>query len=119
MAEEWGVDIRQLAAKIKNFILNAVQDGEIIQTKGTVSGERFDGYLRICILLLGLRIWIPWIRFKVKKLDPDPHTGYGHSQAGLFFMYPVPPFFFKYCVIFRPSDLLCDSLRGHLIETRM
>ncbi len=34
MAEEWGVDIRQLAAKIKNFILNAVQDGEIIQTKG-------------------------------------------------------------------------------------
>jgi hypothetical protein len=34
MAEEWGVDIRQLASKIKNFILNAVQDGEIIQTKG-------------------------------------------------------------------------------------
>jgi hypothetical protein len=34
MAEEWGVDIRQLANKIKNFILNAVSDGEIIQTRG-------------------------------------------------------------------------------------
>jgi hypothetical protein len=48
MAEEWGVDIRQLAAKIKNFILNAVQDGEIIQTKG-------EWWIRI---LLRLRIWI-------------------------------------------------------------
>jgi hypothetical protein len=42
MAEEWGVDIRQLAAKIKIFILNAVQDGEIIQTKGNVV-DVFDG----------------------------------------------------------------------------
>jgi hypothetical protein len=48
MAEEWGVDIRQLAAKIKNFILNAVQDGEIIQTKGECW----------ILILLGFRIWI-------------------------------------------------------------
>jgi hypothetical protein len=37
MAEEWGADIRHLAPKIKNYILSAVKDGELIQTKGIVS----------------------------------------------------------------------------------
>ena len=38
MAEEWGVDIRHLAPKIKNFLLNAIKDGEILQTKGEQKG---------------------------------------------------------------------------------
>ena len=34
LAEEWGVDIRSLAAKIRNYVINAVSDGELKQTKG-------------------------------------------------------------------------------------
>ena len=34
MAEEWGVNIQLLATKIKAFIINAVSDGELKQTKG-------------------------------------------------------------------------------------
>ena len=34
IAEEWGVDIKALAAKIRNYVINAVSDGELKQTKG-------------------------------------------------------------------------------------
>jgi len=41
MAEEWGVNIKFTAGKIKNFIINAVEDGELIQTKGKGANGRF------------------------------------------------------------------------------
>merc|ERR1719362_1873002 len=34
MAEEWRLVIPDYAKKIKNFVLEAVEDGEVIQTKG-------------------------------------------------------------------------------------
>ena len=34
MAEEWGLVIPDYAKKIKKFVLEAVEDGEVIQTKG-------------------------------------------------------------------------------------
>lgn len=41
MAEEWGADVKSLASKIKNYITNAVADGELIQTKGKGASGRF------------------------------------------------------------------------------
>ena len=34
MAEEWGLIIPKYGEKIKRFVLQAVEDGEVIQTKG-------------------------------------------------------------------------------------
>ena len=34
MAEQWGLNIPKIAPKIKKYILAAVDDGEIKQTKG-------------------------------------------------------------------------------------
>ena len=36
MAEEWGVNIKAISTKIKNYITNAVEDGEVIQRKGGI-----------------------------------------------------------------------------------
>ena len=33
MSDVWGVDTKQLAKKIKNYIINAVNDGELKQTR--------------------------------------------------------------------------------------
>ena len=34
MAEEWGLIIPKYGEKIKRFVLQAIEDGEVIQTKG-------------------------------------------------------------------------------------
>merc|ERR1711971_1452236 len=41
MAEEWGLIIPDYAKKIKNFVLEAVEDGEVSQTKGKGLSGRF------------------------------------------------------------------------------
>jgi len=41
MAEEWGLVIPDYAKKIKKFVLEAVEDGEVIQTKGKGLSGRF------------------------------------------------------------------------------
>merc|ERR1711860_298259 len=42
MRDEWGIEIKPtIATKIKNFILNAVEDGDLIQTKGKGANGRF------------------------------------------------------------------------------
>ena len=37
MAEQWGLNIPKIAPKLKKYILAAVEDGEIKQTKGKAS----------------------------------------------------------------------------------
>merc|ERR1719509_372887 len=41
MAEEWGLIIPKYGEKIKRFVLQAVEDGEVIQTKGKGLRGRF------------------------------------------------------------------------------
>ena len=36
LQDEWGVDLPPLLTKIKNFIVNSVKDGELIQRKGNL-----------------------------------------------------------------------------------
>ena len=41
MAEEWGINIQTYAPKIKKYILKAVENGELLQTKGKGAAGRF------------------------------------------------------------------------------
>merc|ERR1712112_91280 len=41
MAEEWGINIQTYAPRIKKYILKAVENGELLQTKGKGAAGRF------------------------------------------------------------------------------
>merc|ERR1740129_1919573 len=56
IAEEWGVDVKALAPKIKSYIMKAVEFGEIKQTKGKGANGRFT---------------VPGL--KIKKKKPKSH----------------------------------------------
>lgn len=52
MAETWDVNIKQLNTKIKNYIINAVEDGELIRKSGSGIAGRFT---------------VPGMKYKPKK----------------------------------------------------
>jgi len=52
MAETWDVNIKQINTKIKNFITNAVEDGELIRKSGSGISGRFT---------------VPGMKYKPKK----------------------------------------------------
>merc|ERR1712226_1589532 len=41
MAEEWGINVQTYAPKIKKYLLKAVENGEVVQTKGKGAAGRF------------------------------------------------------------------------------
>ena len=47
MAETWDVNIKQINTKIKNFITNAVEDGELIRKSG-----KYQFFLMIIMLII-------------------------------------------------------------------
>lgn len=52
MAENWDVNIKQINTKIKNYIINAVEDGELIRKSGSGISGRFT---------------VPGMKYKPKK----------------------------------------------------
>eukprot|EP00088_Acartia_fossae_P070901 TRINITY_DN9604_c0_g1_i13.p1 TRINITY_DN9604_c0_g1~~TRINITY_DN9604_c0_g1_i13.p1 ORF type:complete len:509 (-),score=155.29 TRINITY_DN9604_c0_g1_i13:244-1770(-) len=52
MAEEWGANIKSLSSKIKNYLVNACSDGELIRRSGSGASGRFT---------------VPGMKYKPKK----------------------------------------------------
>jgi len=67
MAEEWGVNIKSINNKIKNFLINAAEDGEIIRKSGSGAAGRFT--------LPGMKHKPKKKRKKIIKSDEEDNAG--------------------------------------------
>ena len=68
MAEEYGINIQHFAPKIKKYILKAVEDGDIKQTKGKGASGRFT--------VPGLKVKKKYKKKRLPKWEDEPEEEY-------------------------------------------